>query len=223
MSDVAANVPELDRQFERLWRHFFLVSLFIGDSTVDGLARDYRYMLIYLVTKASRHYRKARDIVLGSHGLLPDRTGEQPNLLILEFPFEFEDCINSISRSVDMVKALAAENAIPQSDREKFSEGTTYSKFREIRNVIEHPIARLVRNRQDGQPLRLCPSDDCSEIRLGNHRVTFADAVEVLHDLFDVLTSLIPSFKVDDGSSDAPPGPLHLVATFEAKVIERDT
>lgn len=221
MSDIAANVPDLKRQFELLWRHYSFKSMFGGLLPLDGLARDYRHILVYLATKTARHYRKAREITLNSHGLLPDTPGEQANLLILEFPFEFEDCINSMSRSVDMVIGLVEQRVLPQSAREKFDKGTTYGKFRKIRNFIEHPLARLSDNRKPGQPLRLLPADDCSYIALANHKVTFADTAEVLHEIFDLITTIVPSFRGEAGQPDVPQGPLHLSISTKIEVTQR--
>jgi hypothetical protein len=39
MSDVLANVPDLDRRFERLLRHYALISMFGAPSALEGLAR----------------------------------------------------------------------------------------------------------------------------------------------------------------------------------------
>jgi hypothetical protein len=121
-----------------------------------------------------------------------------------------------------MIKGLVRQNALPKSADEKFATGTTYGKFREIRNFIEHPIARLSSNRKAGQPLRLLPAEDCSYIALANNKVTFADTAEVLHTIFDLLTSIVPSFKVEEGRPDVPQGPLHLAMTVDVKIIDRE-
>jgi hypothetical protein len=213
---VLLNIPTLDRPFEMLWRHYFIVSTFGGLKQFDGHGQAYRHTLVYLITKASRDYQKAREIVLAHHGLI---AGPQANMVIVEFPFVFEDCINSAHRAIDIGDRLVNEGKLSSCFKIQSHQGAA-KKTRTLRDMIQHIVPRVLHNRGQG-PIRLSPSEDGAYVQLANFKLRFTEIVEVLHWLFDAAVSLIPTF---DSSSvtEVPAGPLNLVCSVTVTTVPRE-
>jgi hypothetical protein len=222
MPDFAANMPELDRNFELLWRHYFLVSSFGVLPRYDGYANDFRHTLIYLITKASRHYRESRRIVLAAHGVIAGASEDQDILILVEFPFSFEDFINAVRRATDMVLRLVEDGKLPDAlTAEIMDRSGPHQKIKILRDMVEHIVPRVIHNRNPDQPIRMRPSDDGSHVRLGTHTLRFADAVQVLHWLFDAAIMVVPTFSAGQQQSDVAPGPFMLTATATVSITER--
>lgn len=203
-AQVQLNVPCLDRKFEALWKHYFASSLLGGLEHWDRRSHAYRDTFIFLITKASRDYRSAREIVLAHHGLL----GPQANLVIVEFPFVFEDCINSLHRAIYVGDFLVGEGRLRDEFKIESHQGGA-SKVRRLRDMLQHIVPRVLENRKDGEPIRLMPSEEGAYVELAKFRLSFIEVVAVLHWLFDAAKSLVSGFD-EAIAEEVAPAPFHL-------------
>lgn len=156
---------------------------------------------VRLVDKAVRAYGAARTSLIGQ---IEDRdlleraiSTDPPGELIprtgpmLGFTDQFEDCITTTNRLLDLLDGLKAEGILVNREArrsiEAFSNG-----IGNLRNTIEHIASAIAKGEfQEGQLIMVGATVDGSAAALGANRIAFADLRVVLLRLHEIASALL--------------------------------
>jgi len=204
------NVPELHGNIEGLKRHSF-GCLLVPEPLLSDNDRKLRAWLLHTVASASRHYSKARELVLRQEAADYSKDGGSI-FHILDVSEQLEDCVMATYRVCMAIRKL---NSYPKAEEFSSSFQNSIELLRSIRNQFDHMHTQITSGETGGGPLSIIFGNEGKSIKF---RKLSMDTV-LLHELIDeayrMVASLYPSFNVNSAKESGGAIRLTLTTSFK--------
>ena len=196
---IAENIPEIDFDIEGLRMYSFLCA-FLQNESQSETERKIQSWLLHTVFSATRHYTKARDLVVLQNNADQQRDGGAV-LHLLDVSEQVEDCIAGVYRSCMAIRRMTEKNKSCECFIDSHS--SKIDQLSKIRNQFEHMHAQIVFGETGNGPISIIFSDEGSAIIFRKLKLDVVSIYELLKGLYTVVASMYSGF---DANSSIHPG-----------------
>jgi len=200
---TAKNIPDLLGNIEGLKRHSF-VCVFLSEPSLSPDDRKLRAWLLHTVASASRHYSKARELVVLQENSGRERDGGTI-FHILDVSEQIEGCITTIYRACMAIRRL---NNLPEALLFETNNQKPLERLRSIRNQFDHMHAQITSGEVGNGPISISFSNEGKSIQFRRLSMDTADLRNIIDGAYKVIASLYPGF--DMNSLKEAGGPIKL-------------
>jgi len=186
------KMPDLSPLTEIKLQSKSIMYSLIGNPGISHKEGRYRNNFARLVDKAVYEYQLSREAILSQieerNRSSEEMSREGTPLFILSYIDHFENCINSITRVLNLlnrVKKSSLSFSIPRNLKRSMK---AYSRdLRDFRNIIEHIDEEIQKDKiLKDQPVMLSISKDGEQAIIGNLQIRFNDVAMTLRKLHKI-------------------------------------
>lgn len=207
----AKNIPDLIGNIEGLKRHSFLC-VFLPEPSLSPDDRKLRAWLLHTVASASRHYSKARELVVLQNN--SDQTRDGGAIFhILDVSEQIEDCITTTYRACMAIRRLSN---LPEALLFAANYQKSLEDLRSIRNQFDHMHTQITSGEVGNGPISISFSNEGKSIQFRRLSMETADLRDLIDGAYKVVASLYPSFNVNSPKEAGGPMKLSISASITA-------
>lgn len=213
---IADNIPEIAFNIEGLRRHSALCN-FVRNEELSDTDRRLRAWLLHTVHSATRHYKKARELVILQNNADQQQDGGLV-LHLLDVSEQIENCVTGVFRSCMAVRRMADSNDICRAFTASHNEAI--GNITALRNQFDHMHMQIVTGETGNGPISIVFSDFGNFINFRKLKIETASLHQLLKGLYEVLASMHTGFDVN--SPAHPGGPMKLIMSASIQVTKGD-